>query len=308
MTNLHRVAELARVLNLIPYFEAHPGRSVFEAARDLGSTPQEIMADLNRLFCCGLPGLMPDNLVDMVHSYTSVRITNNQGLDRALRLTAAEASVLLLMLESLENQPGLIDAAAVRSAATKLREITKADAIFDSTPQQERSEVGEVVRQALGDKKQLRFYYSSASSDTESLREVSPQRVFVDSGHQYLSAWEESAQDHRIFRLDRMRAPEVLSTPAAQAPTQAPTSFSLGQQAHLLVHREAAWLADYFPISLGEAPEQEWIPATMPYGSTEWLVRFALNNADRLKVTSPSQVSSQVSLRASQALGAYDGR
>ncbi|WPF67186.1 MULTISPECIES: WYL domain-containing protein [unclassified Corynebacterium] len=303
MSNLGRVEELARVLNLIPYFEAHPGRSVFEAARDLGRTPPEIMADLNRLFCCGLPGLMPDNLVDMVHSYTSVRITNNQGLDRALRLSAAEASVLLMMLESLENQPGLVDAASVRSAATKLRAITGASAIFDSTPQQEDSQVGEAIRRAIEDNKQLRFMYASASSDTERLREVTPLRVVMDSGHQYLSAWEEG---HRTFRLDRMSGPEVVDKPGA-APADVGFSFDLDRQARLEVHRDAAWLAEYYPISLEGNPQGEWIAATMPYGSTEWLVRFALSNADRLRIISPSQVSSQVSLRAARAIAAYDG-
>lgn len=303
MNNLNRVEELARVLNLIPYFEAHPGRSVFEAARDLGRTPQEIMADLNRLFCCGLPGLMPDNLVDMVHSYTSVRITNNQGLDRALRLSAAEASVLLMMLESLENQPGLVHAPSVRSAASKLRTITGASAIFDSTPQQEDSTVGKRISQAIAEKKQLRFRYSSASSDTEREREVTPLRVVMDSGHQYLSAWEEG---HRTFRLDRMAAPEVVDKPA-EAPSGVDFSFALEHQAHLKVRREAAWLAEYYPMTLAEDPEGEWVAATMPYGTQEWLVRFALSNADRVKVLSPPQVSSQVSLRASQALAAYDG-
>ncbi|MCH6196109.1 WYL domain-containing protein [Corynebacterium mastitidis] len=302
MKNLGRVEEVARVLNLIPYFERHPGRSVFEAARDLGRSPQEIMADLNRLFCCGLPGLMPDGLVDMVHSYTSVRITNNQGLDRPLRLSAAEASVLLMMLESLENQPGLLDTVSVRSAAAKLRAITGPSAIFDSAPQQRSPEVGERVREALATGRRLRFFYASASSDTERLREVSPLRVFTDSGHQYLSAWEDG---HRTFRLDRMRAAEVLNAPA-QAPADVPDSFGLTHQAALRVRRDAAWLADYYPMTLGK-PEGGWIPGTMPYGSEEWLTRFALGNADRLRITSPARVSSQVSARASQALAAYDG-
>ncbi|MBC3185569.1 WYL domain-containing protein [Corynebacterium sp. zg-331] len=303
MSNLHRVEELVRVLNLIPYFEAHPDRSVFEAARDLGRTPQEIMTDLNRLFCCGLPGLMPDNLVDMVHSYTAVRITNNQGLDRALRLSAAEASVLLMMLESLENQPGLLPVPAVRSAAAKLRAITGATAIFDSAPPRSDSTVGECIRLAIAEKKQLRFRYASASSDTDAVREVSPLRVVLDSGYQYLSAWEEG---HRTFRLDRMSTPEVIDTPV-EAPTGVDSSFGLNRQARLEVHRDAMWLAEYYPLSLAEDRGAQWVPATMPYASEQWLVRFALSNADRLRVLSPTRVSSQVSTWASRAIAAYDG-
>ena len=52
-------SRLARLLNLVPYFQAHPGISAAEAARDLGVTPKQIMDDLNQLWVCGLPGYGP---------------------------------------------------------------------------------------------------------------------------------------------------------------------------------------------------------------------------------------------------------
>ena len=118
-----RLEDLVRMLNLLPYFEAHPGRTIMEAAADLGRKPAEIKDDLDRLWCCGLPGMFPDDLVDLDHSYLGVNVTNNQGMDQPLRLTQTEAGALLLALDSLENVPGLMDRSAVLSAAEKLRGI-----------------------------------------------------------------------------------------------------------------------------------------------------------------------------------------
>ena len=118
-----RLADVVHMLNLLPYFEAHPGISLMEASKDLGRSPKELMDDLNSLWCCGLPGLFPGDLVDLDHTYKSVKVTNAQGMDKPLRLTHTEAGALLLALESLENLPGLTNREVVQSAAAKLRGI-----------------------------------------------------------------------------------------------------------------------------------------------------------------------------------------
>ena len=74
-----RLADVVHMLNLLPYFEAHPGISLMEASKDLGRSPKELMDDLNSLWCCGLPGLFPGDLVDLDHTYKSVKVTNAQG-------------------------------------------------------------------------------------------------------------------------------------------------------------------------------------------------------------------------------------
>lgn len=81
-----RLTDLVRLLNLLPYFEAHPGRSMMEAATDLGLSPSQVQEDLSRLFCCG-PGTFPDELVDLDAELRSVTVINNQGMDAPLRLT-----------------------------------------------------------------------------------------------------------------------------------------------------------------------------------------------------------------------------
>ncbi|STC95901.1 Protein pafC [Corynebacterium renale] len=79
MAKNSKLNDIARSLNLLPYFQAHPGRTVFEAARDLGEDVSDIVNDLHRLHCTG-PGEYPDELVDLQASYTEVQILNNGDL------------------------------------------------------------------------------------------------------------------------------------------------------------------------------------------------------------------------------------
>lgn len=309
-----RLEDLVRMLNLLPYFEAHPGRTIMEAAADLGRKPAEIKDDLDRLWCCGLPGMFPDDLVDLDHSYLGVNVTNNQGMDQPLRLTQTEAGALLLALDSLENVPGLMDRSAVLSAAEKLRGIMQDEmvAVVDSLAGEVPTEpVLDAVRQAMEQQRRLKFRYHSASTDEVSVREVSPARVFAHEGVTYVTAWDTQAEAHRTFRTDRMLDVAVLDA-AAEPHTEllrfnAKNPFDFGaDEVQLRLRSEATWLAEYFPITLGDQRDAEWFDATMPLLSEDWVVRFALSNADRVSIVAPTSLVSAVAARSRSALAAYD--
>lgn len=321
------IESLVRMLNLIPYFESHPERSVMEAAKDLGRQPAEIMADLNRLWCCGLPGLMPDNLVDLEPSYTEVRISNSQGMDRPLRLTRTEAATLLLTLEVLEQSPGLIDYQAVSSAAAKLRALTgkSLDAIVDGLSSQQEEDLAQrevektlsVVRQAVDESRKLRITYYGASQQSLSERILSPVHLFTHDGHSYITAYDHLREGYRHFRTDRIEEIEILDEPAdadklrLKFDPDDPFNFGdIEQVVDLLINPDAVWLADYYPLSLGEVGADGRVAARMPIGSEAWFIRFALGNADRFSVAESTKLSlnlgAQVRERALAGLGAYD--
>ena len=307
---------LVQSLNLIPYFESHPGRTLMEAARDLGREPGEIMADLNRLICSGV-GVWPEELVEMSFDYQRVDITNNQGLDRALRLTPTEAAALLLTLESAEATPGLRDRAAVVSAADKLRAIMdqRAVAVYDSFSDDLAEETGPqvVLREAMEAGRRVRLLYRSASSGTPRWRTVDPVRIFVHGGETYLSAWDRQAGGHRNFRADRMRAVEMCDEAAdihhdvGEFDAADPFGFeSVTERARLLVRPDATWLADYHPMVLGGTDATGWVVATMPVGSREWFIRFVLGQADRLRVSAPALLVEALHGQAKSAMATYD--
>ncbi|WP_336244288.1 helix-turn-helix transcriptional regulator [Corynebacterium meridianum] len=314
-----RLGDLVRMLNLLPYFEAHPGRSIMEAAGDLGYAPQQIMDDLNRLWCCGLPGMGPGDLVDLDHSYPSVRVTNSQGMDRPLRLTQTEAGALLLALESLENVGGLTDRDAVVSAAGKLRRIlpastaTVVDSVVSDSFRSAAPPVLETIRAALDNRTILAFGYYSAASDATTHRLAVPARVFTKEGNTYVSAWDTAAGTHRTFRVDRMD--DVVDTGETGDPhlgelafnSEDPFSFtSVSCHAEVRILEDAVWLADYVPLELtGTNPVDGFYAARMPVSSHDWFIRFILGQGGRVLVDGPAELVAEVSERARAGLAAY---
>lgn len=305
-----KLAALVRALNLIPYLHQHPQATPMEIARDLGHTPAEVMDDLRRLQMSGV-GTGPGELIDLAAEWTGVTVIEDQGLNTPLRLTPTEANALLLTLESLETMPGLIDQHAVASAAQKLRDVMRSAGVQDAEHAQTPGP-GATVSQALTQRRMLELTYYSATSDTVRVRTVSPMGLFHRDGNTYLSAFEHD--EVKTFRLDRIKKAALLDAPSTPAPAvdydaDDPFGFRNANVARLQIRTEATWLSDYWHIELADdisgAPDSEWIEATMPYGSDDWLIRFCLSQADRVKVVSPPRIAAEIAARGTAALERY---
>lgn len=318
----NKISDLARQLNLLPYFTRYKGRTVMEAARDLGQPSSQIMEDLNRLWMCGLPGLLPGDLVELDHSFKEVKIHNAQGMDKPLRLTPTEAGVLLLTLESLESLPGIAKQEAVVSAANKLRAIMGeySSTVFDSTGEDLDAEVLEIIRDAMDLHQQVSFQYHSHRSDNTSLRQVSPAHIFTHEGETYIKAWEEAVNQWRTFRLDRIRSIVLLDSKAVHpargvsVSTDDPFEFAKSSDiATLLLREDAMWLGNYMAMEVDEMVEPirdsdgfSWHTVHFPLLSRDWFVRFAIGHAEHLKVTSPEDLRKCIKQKAFSGLSAYD--
>ncbi|PFG28728.1 helix-turn-helix transcriptional regulator [Corynebacterium renale] len=324
MAKNSKLNDIARSLNLLPYFQAHPGRTVFEAARDLGEDVSDIVNDLHRLHCTG-PGEYPDELVDLQASYTEVQILNNQGLNRPLRLTAAEAAALLLTLEALESTPGLVDdPKAVVSAAAKLRKATGGESpVADVTPESYANgtaaapEVFSRLKNALHKGTSVKFSYQSVNNEIPSQPQVAPLHIFRLDDILYLKAWNPTSDGGvgaiRTYRLDRMSDIEDVATitvPASARQFSPDDPFdweNSAQVAELKISRDSAWLADYHPLTIdGEADDADSLRAHLPVASVVWLQRFALFHADRIEVVGPPDLAAAVKEYALSASRAYD--
>ena len=189
----------------------------------------------------------------------------------------------------------------------------KTAAIYDSlaTIDPEESQVQATLAGAVDKRRQVRFTYWSMSSNRTSERTVHPARIFIVDGEPYLVAWDNSVGEHRTFRLDRMRDVEVLeasATPHVRELDFNPDSpFGLDHTlvAELEINQEFTWLAEHYDITLGETLENGFIAATMPVGSEAWFSRFALGQADRLRVVGPQKLVDAISEHRKQALKRY---
>ena len=304
---------LVRLLNMVPYFQANPHVTRAKAAADLGVSLKQLDADVQQLFVCGLPGYYPDDLIDFLFDGDCIQVTFSAGIDHPLRLTAAEATGLLMALRTLADIPGVVDPAAARSAIAKVEAAVGA-AGAGGAEQPDPAEDGAAaaaVRAAVRDRRALALDYYSASRDTLSHRVVDPIRVVLVGVHSYLEAWCRDADGVRLFRFDRIVGAEPLDEPAAAPATTAGADFALfrGEStlpaATLRVAPSAAWLFEYYPMrELRELPGGGW-EAELTYASDEWLTRLLLGLGGQVQVLGPAPVAERVREAAEAALAAY---
>ncbi|MFE7747121.1 helix-turn-helix transcriptional regulator [Nocardia sp. NPDC057455] len=309
---------LSRLLNMIPYFIAHPGISAAEAAADLGVTTKQLMSDLNQLWMCGLPGYGPGDLIDLAFSEESIEVTFSAGIDRPLRLTSTEATALLVALRSIVDMPGMVDPTAAHAAIAKIESAitggvsTDADGRFP-TPPQEAPAVA-AVRSALALGRALRLVYYSASRDVVSERIVDPIRIVLVDDNSYLQAWCRQAEGVRLFRFDRIEAAtelDELARPPKHA-TEATAGLDLFQDdpavalAHLRIHADYAWVLDQYPMHRLAVHPDGSLEATMRFATLDWMARLLLGFGAGVTVLGPPELVAAVRERSNAALAAYE--
>lgn len=312
-------ARLSRLLNMVPYFVANPGISAAEAAADLGVTTKQLMADLNQLWMCGLPGYGPGDLIDLSFSEESVQVTFTAGIERPLRLTSIEATAVLVALRSIVDLPGMVDPTAAHSAIAKLEAaISGAAPAEDAEP----APVGELpaeapavttVRSAVAARRALRLEYYSASRDVVSDRVVDPIRIVAVDDNSYLQAWCRQAEGVRLFRFDRIESAVELDEPARPPREARDTEAGLDlfqddpavPLARLLIAADHGWVLDQYPMHRVAVHADGSIEATMRFATLDWMARLALGFGSGVTVLGPPDLVAAVRDRSEAALAAY---
>ncbi|HKN95937.1 MAG TPA: YafY family protein [Pseudonocardiaceae bacterium] len=311
---------LPRLLALVPYLIARPGIPVDEAAADFGVTPKQLRKDLELLWMCGLPGYGPGDLIDLSFEGDTITVTYDAGMRRPLRLTAAEATSLLVALRALADTPGVVDTDAVRRSLAKIEsavgQARPAGVVVGlamrETEATERTR--QVVLRALHDRHALRIRYYTASRDDITDRTVDPMRILLVEGRSYLEAWCRLAEGVRLFRLDRIDEITELDEPAAPPPHATPHDVSEGlyrpepdqREAVLVLLPDGRWIAEYYPVEELTELEGGSARVRMRYTDTSWLVRLVLAQAGDVVVEAPAELADAVLSRARNAVARTD--
>ncbi|WP_454196553.1 helix-turn-helix transcriptional regulator [Nocardia sp. Marseille-Q1738] len=308
---------LSRLLNMIPYFIAHPGISAAEAAADLGVTTKQLMSDLNQLWMCGLPGYGPGDLIDLSFSEESIEVTFSAGIDRPLRLTSTEATALLVALRSIVDMPGMVDPTAAHAAIAKIESaIAGGSASAEDEQRMPPREAPAVaaVRSALALGRAVRLVYYSASRDVVSERIVDPIRIVLVDDNSYLQGWCRQAEGVRLFRFDRIEAATELDEPARppKHATDATAGLDLFQDdpavplARLRIHADYAWVLDQYPMHRLAVHPDGSLEATMRFATLDWMARLLLGFGAGVTVLGPPELVAAVRERSNAALAAYE--
>ncbi len=313
---VHRVQ---RLLTLVPYFRQHPGITKVEAAREWGISVAQLEKDLSQLWMCGKPGGGGGDLIDIQYEGDTVTITDSQGVDRPLRLTAVEASTLLLALQFLVGNEAGLDRTAVHSAMAKIDHASGVVRDADEGGQAAGpvagapDPVGEAVAAAVRDGRALRLRYYTASRDAVTDRVVDPIRLQVLKSKTYLHAWCRDVEDLRMFRTDRIDEAEVLDEPSAPGTTRPAdvladfTDASAGLPAvRLAVSPNLRWVVDYFPMETVAVHDDGSAEVRLRYATEAWLTRTVAGFGGRLRILDDPRTAAAVHAHASAALEAYE--
>ena len=313
MTAGGAVGQLARLLALIPWLLQRPGVSISGAAKEFGITEAQLRADLGLAFFCGLPGHMPDDLIEVSLEDDRIVVTNADTIARPLRLAPDEAVALLAGLRALVDVPSPAGPDTLDRVIAKLERAAgdAADAHRQVTVAIEGSDLAqEALSAALRRGRRLGLRYYVPARDEVTDREVDPIRLLVVDGHTYLEAWCLLADGLRLFRLDRIESAEVLDTPSEPRTTPPLRETVFDTEAapwrvRLAVSPNAEWVLDAYPCVLVDRDPQ--VIVEIPVADLGWARQLVLRLGGALRPLGPQELIDDVRRDAEQALARYTG-
>ncbi len=274
---------MRRVLAIVPWIVANPGRHTSEVAARFGLTEAELLNDLSVVFMVGLPPYSPDALVDVqIDDDGRVSIHLADFFSRPLRLNAAQGLALVAASDALLSVPGMDADGALARAIAKLADALGVD---DANPVDvhlgnAEAEHLSVLRSAAEGGNEVEIDYYSFGRDVRTRRRIAPWRVFADSGSWYVHAWCRKAEGERIFRLDRIENLAVLEETSQGAPDgrgEQPAIFNPKAETPVItltLDSDAAWVAETYPCERVETLDNGATRVTLAVTAMPWLERL----------------------------------
>jgi proteasome accessory factor C len=309
---------VARLLRLVPYLHHREQVSLDEAARVIGVPPEQLEQDLRVLFLCGLPGGLPDDLIDVdldaLEGDGVIRVSNADYLARPLRLTPTEASAIIVALRAMRAGAEGDTREVVDRALAKLEAAAAEGApLVDPGEDAPRTlALRATLQEAARRRRQVRLTYYVPARDEESERVVDPHAVVSHHGVDYLDAYCHSAEAPRLFRLDRVHEATVLDT-AVTTEATAPRDLSGGvfdraeaTRVTLLLHPEARWMEEYYAVEEVRPQPDGGAEVDLLVGDERWLRRLLLRLTPYARVLSPTGYGDGAADAISRAWALYD--
>ncbi|MGI8759639.1 MAG: helix-turn-helix transcriptional regulator [Acidimicrobiales bacterium] len=276
-------ARLRRLLALVPWVVAQDGPTIEEVCARFGLTRDELIAELDLVFLCGVHPFTPDSLIEVLVADGRVWIRYADYLERPLRLTPEEGLALVGAGTAMLAVPGADPDGPLARGLAKLAEvlgIDPTDAIdveLGTTPEG----VLEALREAVSAHRQVEIDYYTYGRDERARRVVDPHAVFAAEGEWYLRAYCHLAAADRRFRVDRIRSMVLLDrgfdAPADPSPTR--TVFEArpsDPRVVLDLEPRARWVAEQYPLEDLEELGGGRCRVTLVASERAWLERLLL--------------------------------
>ncbi len=319
--------QLARLLSLVPWLQAHPGVPKTEAAAAFSISVEQLERDLQLAFTCELPG-RPEVFIDIDYLDSDrISVIDASSIDRPLRLRADEAIALLVGLRSLAAVPGLADRAALDSALAKIEDAAGRIGVGLGTgpgdaPPATPAAAGDPtasIRDALATGRRVHLGYWVPSRDEITERDVDPYRVVTVDDAAYLEGYCHASEAVRTFRLDRVTHAEALDVPAtppdgrtvdgrADRVRDTPAVFHPSDEDTVVVldlGPEARWVPEYYACEWVRTAADGSLRVALRTADPRLVVRLVLRLGGAAVVVEPDAVAEAVRRAADEALAAY---
>jgi proteasome accessory factor C len=309
------VGQLTRLLALIPWLIQRPGVTIDEAAAEFEVSPDQLRADLELAFLCGLPGHLPDDLIDVSLDGDRIVVSNADTIARPLRLAPDEAVALLTGLRALADIPTPTGPDVLERVIAKLERAAGDAADAHRSVRVAIEGGGEstdparaAIAEGLHAQRRLTLHYYVPARDEITVRDVDPVRLLVVDGHGYLEGWCLSADDWRLFRLDRVHEVHVTATPAQTHPAPAPRQAVFDSEAapwrvRLALEERAAWLVEAYQATVVQHEPE--LVVELPVADLGWARQLVLRLGRDVRPLAPAELVSDVHREARAALEAY---
>ena len=294
---------LNRILLMLPYAIRHPGVTVDELAERFGVTRSDLIADLNLVFLCGLPGYGPGDLIDVDLEGDRVEVRMADYFSAPLRLTPAEALILHAGGAAISKLPGMEKADALQRALEKLERAIAGEGRDGAGEVEIALEGGTLshmdgLRSALEAGRQIDVEYMSASRGELTRRKIDPWALVAALGRWYLVGWDHLSEEERLFRVDRIKTAVVLDEPAT-VPEDLDTSKYRGAFAGKggdatvtfdISPQTATWFEDYYPVIQARDLRGGWRRIELYSSGDRWAATLALRLGSDARNFKPQSV------------------
>ncbi|WP_232548130.1 helix-turn-helix transcriptional regulator [Propioniciclava soli] len=304
-------AQVTRLLALVPYLQAHPDADLAATAATFGVSTRQLVADLNVLWFCGLPGGLPGDLIEVDMDALDagrIRLSNAEFLARPLRFTMEEATSLAVALRALEEMADAELAGSVRSARAKLESLfggaERIDVSVSAGEENVRGRLAEAIEAGVA----VELMYHGASRGSVTQPVVDPVQLATRDGYGYLVAWAPERDGWRTYRLDRIGGVRVTDQPVGEH-GEAPALASgwLDERpdaARVTLDLTAAgrWIVEYHPtVSVERLPGQVW-RVELLVADPAWLRRLLLRLGPAVVRVDPPEAATSAVDAAREAL------
>ena len=305
-----RAAERVQgLLLMLPWLVEQQRADIKEMAATFGVDPDDMVDDLMLATCCGTPPYSPLELIEIFVDDNEVWVEVPKIFTRSLRLSVAEAFALCAVAETARQLPGSGQSSALDSAVAKLAKVTQLeDAIVIERPADPKLQ--ELIALCEQHQKVVLDYFSPISGKA-STRDVVPQRVWAGGDHWYLDAFDMSAHEHRLFRVDRIIAVaptgQNVSLDSVPPPADEP-GFHWGsdvEQVTVCLQPDAFWVAERYPVTSKKILGDGSWEVVLPVASSQWLGRLLVRAGDAARVIAPAGYASIGSDTAAKMLLRY---